>query len=145
MPPWARQPTTSYWPATTTPEPSCGSNENGVPHLRQNPDVRPGAPSRPRPTGSSQKGQKRRLSGTAAASPSTACAGSRNGTGSISISPAPRCARALARVRPVVARRDEPSVELVRVPSRSGCCVTAGLLAEGAAVAGAGTGVAAGA
>ena len=42
MPPWATAPTTSYWPATTTPAPSWGSNENGVPHFRQNPDVRPG-------------------------------------------------------------------------------------------------------
>ena len=36
------QPTTSYWPATTSPAASWGSNENGVPHLRQNPEVRPG-------------------------------------------------------------------------------------------------------
>ena len=71
----------------------------------------PGASSRPRPTGSSQRAQKRRLSGTtAAASSSTASDGSRNGTAGISTRPAPRrAARARAAVRPVVARRLAPS------------------------------------
>src|SRR5947208_6755944 len=113
MPPWARQPTASYWPATSSPGRSFGSNENGPPHLRQKPAVRPGSPSRPRPTGSLQRPQKRRLSGTIAESPSTASAGSRNGTGGISTSPAPRRPRALVRVRPVVARRAVPVADTV--------------------------------
>src|SRR5437868_15479836 len=89
MPPWARHPATSYGPATGSPGASLGTNENGAPHFRQNPEVRPGSASRPRPTGSSHRAQNRRLSGTIGFSIS-ASDGSRAGTGAISTSPAPR-------------------------------------------------------
>ena len=42
MPPWARQPTTSYWPPTSAPgAAACGSKSNGVRHFGQKPLVRP--------------------------------------------------------------------------------------------------------
>ena len=51
MPPCARQPTTSYCPPTSAPGCSLGSKSNGVRHFGQKPLVRPGEPSRARPTG----------------------------------------------------------------------------------------------
>src|ERR1700704_1750062 len=107
IPPWATGPTTSYWPPTKSPAPSFGSNENGAPHLRQNPEVRPGEPSRPRPTGSSQREQNRRLSGTMGLA-STASEGSRDGTGGTSTRPAPSRLAPLVCVRDEPPRRDEP-------------------------------------
>src|SRR5947209_20240465 len=132
MPPWARQPTTSYWPATRSPGRSLGVNENGEPHLRQKPAVRPGAPSRPRPIGSSQLEQKRRLSGTTGSAMS-ASAGSRDGIGGISISPAPRRARVPGRDRVAAARRADPVPVPVAEPSEA----TVAELAVGALLAGA--------
>src|SRR5947209_2793370 len=114
MPPWARHPTTSYWPATSSPGPSFGSNENAAPHLRQNPAARPGWPFRLRPTGSSQPAQKRRLSGTLG-SVSTASAGSRAGTAGISTRPAPRRLWPAWRVRVLPERRPEPNEAAVAV------------------------------
>ena len=64
MPPCARQPTTSYWPPTRAPGSSFGVNENGVRHFGQKPSVRPGRPSRERPTGAPQMEQKRLSSAT---------------------------------------------------------------------------------
>src|SRR3954463_12525763 len=89
MPPCARQPTTSYCPATTSPAASFGVNEKCAPQLRQNPSARPGVPSRERPTGSPHRAQKRRDSATEGAA-STAPAGSRYGVGAIVTRPAPR-------------------------------------------------------
>src|SRR6478735_5068149 len=89
MPPWARQPATSYWSATTSPAASFGVKEKCAPQPRQKPSERPGAPSRALPTGSSQRAQNRRDSATAALT-STASAGLRYGVGGISTSPAPR-------------------------------------------------------
>src|SRR6266487_2537037 len=124
MPPWARQPTTSYWPATKSPAASFGANEKRAPQLRQNPSERPGAPSRERPTGSPQPPQKRRASSTAGFS-STALAGSRYGVAGISTRPAPRRLRAV--VRPVPERR--PDV----VPARESWVLMAAFGAEPAA------------
>src|SRR4051794_13990078 len=104
MPPWARQPTTSYWPATTSPATSFGLKENGAPHLRQKPSLRPGWSSRPRPTGSPHRAQKRRFSATSALA-MIASNGSRWGTAGTSIRPAPSWLRTLPVVRAVVARR----------------------------------------
>ena len=83
-----------------------GSNANGVPHLRQNPDVRPGSPSRPRPTGSSQFPQYRRLSGTDG-SVISASDGSRNGIVGIPTSPAPSRLRTDEPVRDVAVLVDD--------------------------------------
>src|SRR6185437_4978709 len=105
-PPKARQPSTSYCPATRSPGSSFGLNENRVPQLRQKPSVSPARPSWPRPTGCSQPAQKRRLSGTCG-SARMALAGSRYGTGGISTSPAPsrpRAERPLVRRDPLVPR-----------------------------------------
>ena len=66
---------------------SLGANENGLPHLGQKPSVRPGRPSRERPTGAPQLGQNRRSSGTFGFI-STA-AGSTAGTGGMAMRPAP--------------------------------------------------------
>ena len=137
MPPWARQPTTSYWRATTSPAPSFGSNENGAPHLRQKPDVRPGAPSRPRPTGSSHRAQKRRFSGTIGLT-ITASAGSRKGTAGISTSPAPSRLRLPVLVPPVAVRRAEVNEVTVAVLGRwaiPGPAALAGALAGADAAA----------
>ena len=82
------QPTTSYWPPTRSPATSFGVNENGRPQLLQKPSVRPGLPSRERPTCSSQLAQNRFDSGTLG-SVRTASSGSGRGTGSISTRPAP--------------------------------------------------------
>ena len=82
-------PTTSYWPPTIVPGVSEARNENGAPHERQNPSVRPGRPLRVRPTGSSQREQKRRCSATVG-SAITAVGGSRAGMGGMSTMPAPR-------------------------------------------------------
>src|ERR1017187_10033422 len=101
-PPWARQPSTSYWPPIRSPDWSFGVKENGVPQLRQKPSVSPGRPSRARPTGCSHRGQNRLLSATCG-SARTALAGSWAGTGGISSRPAPRFPR------------DDPLV-LARVP-----------------------------
>ncbi|GAA1996084.1 hypothetical protein GCM10009838_71350 [Catenulispora subtropica] len=76
-------------------------------HLRQKPSVRPGLPSRPRPTGSPQFEQYRLFSGTCG-STMIADIGSLYGTGGTSISPAPRLPR---RERPVLPPR-EPRVRL---------------------------------
>ena len=83
MPPCARQPTTST--AAPPGRAEARSRTNGDPHLRK-PAARPGAPSWPRPTGSSQVAQKRRFSGTIG-SVITASAGSRAGTEGISTRP----------------------------------------------------------
>src|SRR5260221_13907850 len=91
-PPWARQPSTSYCPATSSPGASLGVNENWVPQRGQYPSASPGRPSLPRPTGRSQAPQNRLLSGTCG-SARTALAGSRAGTGGTSITPAPRLPR----------------------------------------------------
>ncbi|GAA4387519.1 hypothetical protein GCM10023153_01970 [Ornithinibacter aureus] len=58
-------------------------------HVGQNPSVRPGCPSRERPTGDPHEGQVRRSSGTIGFS-STALAASTAATGGIVVSPAPR-------------------------------------------------------
>src|SRR6266568_748771 len=113
-PPWARQPSTSYWPPTRSPGWSFGVKENGVPQLRQKPSASPGRPSRARPTGCSHRGQKRLLSGTCG-SARTALAGSWAGTGGISTRPAPRFPRddllVLARVPRVPAWLPVPGAE----------------------------------
>ncbi|GAA2428908.1 hypothetical protein GCM10010191_47630 [Actinomadura vinacea] len=66
----------------------------------QKPSVRPDRPSRPRPTGASQRLQNRRLSGTSGRS-MIAEAGSRYGTGGTSTSPAPSIPRRADPVDPV--------------------------------------------
>jgi hypothetical protein len=65
-----------------------GTKEKGLRHLAQKPSVRPGCPSRERPTGDPQEGHVRFSSGTTgffmiAAAASTA------GTGGIVVRPAP--------------------------------------------------------
>src|SRR5690606_39298753 len=102
-PPWARQPSTSYCPPTRSPGRSFGVKENRVPHLGQNPSVRPGRSPRPRPTGSPQLLQKRLPSATCG-SDSTAVDGSRYGTRGTSTSPAPS-----------IPRRPDDRVDPVRV------------------------------
>src|SRR5215472_11586891 len=97
------QPSTSYWPATSSPGCSFGANENLLPQLEQNPSTSPGVPSRLRPTGRSHEPQNRLPSATTGLA-STAAAGSRAGTGGISTSPAPRCPRA-DRLLPARMRR----------------------------------------
>src|SRR6476469_6840970 len=57
-------PATSYWPPTRSPARSLGLNENGLRHCAQKPSVRPGWPSRERPTAAPQEGQTRLSSGT---------------------------------------------------------------------------------
>src|SRR4029078_7582918 len=47
----ALHPSAAYCAPTTVCGTSLGVNENGCRHLRQKPSVRPGSPSRPRPTG----------------------------------------------------------------------------------------------
>jgi hypothetical protein len=87
-------------------------NENLVPQCAQKPSGSPGRPSLLRPTGRSQTAQNRLLSGTWG-SAMIALAGSRAGTGGISIRPAPRLPRVDRVVDPRV-RRD-PLAEL-RLP-----------------------------
>src|SRR5450759_3030587 len=112
-PPWARRPSTSYWPPIRSPDWSFGVKENGVPQLRQKPSVSPGRPSRARPTGCSHRGQNRLLSATCG-SARTALACSWAGTGGISSRPAPRFPRddalAAARVPRVPAWPPVPDV-----------------------------------
>ena len=62
--------------------------ENGAPQWRQNPSVRPAAPSLPRPTGRLHLLQNLLFS-SSFGSVSTALDGSRAGTGGTSTSPAP--------------------------------------------------------
>src|SRR5260370_31786557 len=102
-PPCARQPSTSYWPAPSSPGCSFGANENRLPQLGQNPSTSPDRPSRLRPTGRSHAPQNLLLSATSG-SASTATAGFPAGTGGISTSPAPRCPRD-DRLLPERARR----------------------------------------
>jgi hypothetical protein len=109
-----------------------GSNENGAPHLRQKPLVRPCSPSRLRPTGSSQRAQKRRLSGTIGLA-ITASDGSRAGTSGTSTSPAPRRLRVLVCARADVDRRDAPdapdATDGVEVGALVGGCEADGVAA----------------
>ncbi len=63
-------------------------NENGLRQVGQKPSVRPGWPSRERPTGEPHDGQVRRSSGTIGFS-STAFAASTAGTGGMDVRPAP--------------------------------------------------------
>src|SRR5690242_2378553 len=100
------QPSTAYCP-TLSPALSLGSKEKAVRHLRQKPSVRPGLPSRPRPTGALQFEQNRFPSGTCGLT-MISVIGSLAGTGGTSISPAPRLPR---RERPVLPPR-EPRVRL---------------------------------
>jgi hypothetical protein len=79
-------------------------NENGVRHFGQKPCVRPGLPSRLRPTGDPHEGQKRFDSGTSA-TVITAERGSATGVDGTDVMPAPS--------RPALARR-EPGVRFVR-------------------------------
>src|SRR6185295_5570516 len=99
MPPWARPPTTSYWPPTSAPGCSFGSKSNGVRHFGQNPFDRPGTPSRDRPTGAPQTEQKRLSSATVGGS-IKAWRGSVTGTDGTWVRPAPRrdvCVVAVSR------------------------------------------------
>src|SRR5512139_176242 len=100
MPPWARAPATSYCPATRSPAASLAVKSKRSPQLGQNPDVRPGRSPWPRPTGLSQRVQKRRFSGTLGSAMTTAD-GSALATGGISMMPAPTRLRRVLRL-PVV-------------------------------------------
>src|SRR5674476_1224490 len=121
MPPWARAPCTSYWPATRSPFFSLGVNEYGLRHLGQKPSSRPSSLSCDRPTGEPQWGQTRLSSGIAV-SFMTAVSGSTYGAGGTDVSPAPnRAARsrfAVSRMRLVErlaappARAEPRAVEL---------------------------------
>src|ERR1700733_10937571 len=91
-PPWARHPSTSYCPATSSPGTSLGLKEYLVRQFGQNPSVRPGLPSRDWPTSCPQLPQNRRLSGTRG-SARTAVAGSSASTGGTSTRPAPSLPR----------------------------------------------------
>src|SRR3954466_8696046 len=82
-------PATSYWPATRSPACSLGVNENGLRHCQQNPSVRPGCPSRERPTAAPQDGHTRLSSGTRG-SFRIALAASTAGMAGTVVSPAPR-------------------------------------------------------
>src|SRR3954469_25728857 len=105
MAPW-----TSYWPPTTSPRESLGTNEYRVPHWVQKPSTRPGLPSPLRPTGLPQSvlPQNRLLSGTLG-SVRMAAAGSPFGIRGIETTPAPRRPRVFAHleapVRAVPAER----------------------------------------
>src|SRR5689334_9944381 len=106
------QPTTSYCPPTTSPGRSFGVNEYGARHFGQKPSVRPGFPSRDRPTGEPHDEQKRFSSGTDGFA-STAERGSATGAAGTFVMPAPRCwtrfvavtSRRVGRLRPA---RAEP-------------------------------------
>ena len=104
MPPCARAPATSYWPATRSPAASLAAKSKRAPQLGQKPAVRPGRPPWLRPTGLSQRVQKRRLSGTLG-SAITTVAGSMVATGSMSMMPAPTRLRRLVLPLPVWALR----------------------------------------
>src|SRR3954471_23392407 len=90
------QPRTSYWPPTSSPRQSLGTNEYGFPHDVQKPSVRPGCPSRERPTGwpHSELPQNLWPSGTCG-SVRIALAGLPRGMGGTATTPAPRRPRAL--------------------------------------------------
>ena len=112
MPPWARQPTTSYWPPSMVPGVSLGSKSNGVRHFGQNPFERPGTPSRERPTCALHTEQNRLSSPTTGGSMS-AWRGSSTGTDGISVRPAPRRdvwlrapSRRVGRLPPATVRAD---------------------------------------
>ena len=96
-------PATTYWPPTTSPSRSLGVKEKGLRQAGQKPSVRPGWPSRERPTGDPHDGQVRRSSGTIG-SLRTAPAASIAGTGGIVVRPAPRRAPR-SRVDDVPTRR----------------------------------------
>src|SRR5918997_2289644 len=81
-------PPTYYWPATRSPAVSLAVKSNRSPQLGQNPAVRPGLPPWRRPTGLSQRVQKRRRSGTLGSAMTTAV-GSADSIGAISMMPAP--------------------------------------------------------
>src|SRR5688572_17238235 len=99
-------PTTSYWPPTRSPGLSFGVNENLVRHFGQNPSARPGWPSRLRPTGAPQAGQKRFSSATSATA-ITASRGSPTGDDGTVVTPAPSRADRTRRM-PVRLVRCEP-------------------------------------
>jgi hypothetical protein len=80
-----------------------GVKENGLRQVGQKPSVRPGWPSRERPTAAPQFGQVRRSSGTIGFF-STALAASTAGTAGMDVSPAPRRAPR-SRVDDVPTRR----------------------------------------
>ncbi len=113
-------PATSYCPPTRSPAFSLGVNEKGLRQLGQKPSVRPGWPSRERPTAEPQFGQMRRSSGTIG-SLSTAFAASTAGTGGMDVIPAPSRAprrrvddvptRRVTLLPPTVARADPSAVE----------------------------------
>src|SRR6478609_11162362 len=113
-------PATTYWPPTTSPAFSLGVNEKGQRQVGQKPSVRPGWPSRERPTGDPQDGQVRRSSGTIGFS-STALAASTAGTGGMEVRPAPRRAprslvddvptRRVTLLPPAVARAEPSAVD----------------------------------
>ncbi|GAB3501323.1 hypothetical protein GCM10027575_02490 [Phytohabitans suffuscus] len=110
-----------------------------MPQLGQNPSLRPGLPSRPRPTGSSHLLQKRRDSETLG-SRMTAVAGSRSGTRGSSMSPAPSPPRDDPRLR--LEPRVEPlpvtvGTEPGVVATLTGAADDAGLGCAGTAPAGA--------
>ncbi len=103
MPPWARAPRISYWPATISPRPRLGSlvtKSKAVRQLPQKPLTRPGFSGVPRPTGLPQVAQLRSSSGTMpisaaiASSDMTAAAGSPTVVGVIDTSPRPMPVRA---------------------------------------------------
>ena len=105
-PPWARHPTTSYWPPTRSPGANFGVNENGCPHLAQKPSSRPGVPSCPRPTGAPHSGCPQNFwwSGMRGSS-STTLWGSGTSISGMSTRPRPRPgreSRPLTAVRAVV-------------------------------------------
>jgi hypothetical protein len=102
-------------------------NENGLRHFGQKPSVRPGRPSRARPTGAPQEGQDRLFSGTSGFRMITFDA-STVGAGGTRVRPAPsRAARSRVDpewvrrvvVEPLRRARCEPSaVELSRLELR---------------------------
>src|SRR6202161_1884038 len=91
-PPCARQPRTSYCPATSSPGASLGLKEKRVPHCRQNPSVRPARPFTDWPTRSPQLPQTRRISAPGGRA-GMGVGGAGAGTGGTSTSPAPSAPR----------------------------------------------------
>ena len=143
-------PATTYWPPTTSPSRSLGVKENGLRQVGQKPSVRPGWPSRERPTGDPHDGQVRRSSGTIG-SLRTAPAASTAGTGGTVVRPAPSRAPR-SRVEDVPTRRvtllpsaparAEPSAVVaswsdVRDTVEGDCAAPAGIVATEAVVEGA--------
>ena len=120
-------PATSYWPATRSPACSLGVNENGLRHCRQNPSVRPGWPSRERPTAAPHDGHTRLSSGTCG-SFRIALAASTAGIAGTVVSPAPRRAprrrveevptRRVTPVLPRPARAEPRAVDASRLEAR---------------------------